>query len=353
LFHVKHLYDVTVIGGGHAGVEAADAAARLGARVGLVTLKRQDIGTMSCNPAIGGVGKGHLVREIDAFDGLMGRAADHAGIQFRLLNRSKGPAVQGPRVQADRARYKAAVQATLGHRPTLTVLEDEVVSLDFVNGAVTGAILRSGSKLTATSVVLTTGGGSLRAFENLIGWCAENTRNLDAAFLSEMLAETFPEEARYWNNLGLFLRDEGERLQIEAYDGKIPEPEPALLEDLYGRAYAAYQRALELNPTDPQLLNDTALMLHYHLEVDQDRIEPMYRRAIAAAEQLLAGSDLPEYDRERFQTTLDDATKNLDYHLHPEKLEEAAAKARAEREAKAAAAAAGKQPAPTESADPE
>ena len=124
MFHVKH-FDVVVIGGGHAGSEAAAAAARMGAQTALVTLSRDGIGVMSCNPAIGGLGKGHLVREIDAMDGVMGRVADRAGIQYRLLNRRKGPAVQGPRAQADRKLYRQAMQAELVATPNLTIIEGE------------------------------------------------------------------------------------------------------------------------------------------------------------------------------------------------------------------------------------
>ncbi len=154
---MKH-FDVVVIGGGHAGVEAAAAAARMGARVGLVSMSRAGIGVMSCNPAIGGLGKGHLVREIDALDGLMGRAADAAGIQFRLLNRRKGPAVQGPRTQADRRLYRAAVQHLLTTQPGLEIIEGEVVDLlDGPGGSVAGVALADGNRITSGAVVLTTG----------------------------------------------------------------------------------------------------------------------------------------------------------------------------------------------------
>ena len=149
--------DVIVVGGGHAGADAAHAAARRGARVALVTLTHDGIGVMSCNPAIGGLGKGHLVREIDALDGVMGRVADKAGIQFRLLNRRKGPAVQGPRAQSDRAIYKAEMQEEIGSHPNITVVEGEVIDLQMDKGTVTGVILADDSRLSAPATVLTTG----------------------------------------------------------------------------------------------------------------------------------------------------------------------------------------------------
>lgn len=155
---MKHSdFDVIVIGAGHAGTEAAHAAARMGVSVGLVTLSERDIGVMSCNPAIGGLGKGHLVREIDALDGVMGRVADRAGIQFRLLNRRKGPAVQGPRAQADRRLYRAAMQAEAAGQPGLSVIEGEVTDLILNGGRVQGVVLGDGADIRAGAVILTSG----------------------------------------------------------------------------------------------------------------------------------------------------------------------------------------------------
>ncbi|MFC5738842.1 tRNA uridine-5-carboxymethylaminomethyl(34) synthesis enzyme MnmG [Sinirhodobacter huangdaonensis] len=153
---MKHL-DVIVVGGGHAGTEAAHAAARAGARTALVTLRREAIGVMSCNPAIGGLGKGHLVREIDALDGVMGRAADFAGIQFRLLNRRKGPAVQGPRAQADRKLYRLAMARLTAAQENLEVIEGEAADLIVTEGRVAGVRLADGSEIGAAAVVLTIG----------------------------------------------------------------------------------------------------------------------------------------------------------------------------------------------------
>jgi len=155
---VKHRdFDVVVIGGGHAGADAAHAAARMGARTALITLRRDGIGVMSCNPAIGGLGKGHLVREVDALDGLMGQVADRAGIQFRLLNRRKGPAVQGPRAQADRKIYRETMQAFIAATPNLDVIEGEATDLIMDGPRVAGIVLQDGSEIRAGAVVLTTG----------------------------------------------------------------------------------------------------------------------------------------------------------------------------------------------------
>ncbi|MEJ8574953.1 tRNA uridine-5-carboxymethylaminomethyl(34) synthesis enzyme MnmG [Microbaculum marinum] len=154
---MRGAYDVIVVGGGHAGCEAAAAAARVGARVALVTNRIDTIGVMSCNPAIGGVGKGHLVREVDALDGLMGRVADRAGIQFRLLNRRKGPAVQGPRAQADRKLYREAMQAELRAIPGLDIVEGEVADVIASGGRVAGVTTSDGRDFSCATVVVTTG----------------------------------------------------------------------------------------------------------------------------------------------------------------------------------------------------
>ncbi|MDP9414043.1 MAG: tRNA uridine-5-carboxymethylaminomethyl(34) synthesis enzyme MnmG [Pseudomonadota bacterium] len=157
-------FDVIVVGGGHAGCEAAAAAARMGASVALVSFARETVGAMSCNPAIGGLGKGHLVREVDAFDGLIARAADHAAIHYRMLNASKGAAVQGPRVQADRRRFKSAVQALLDAQPNLELIEGEASALKLEGRRVAGLRLSDGRELNGSAVVLATGtflGGKL------------------------------------------------------------------------------------------------------------------------------------------------------------------------------------------------
>jgi tRNA uridine 5-carboxymethylaminomethyl modification enzyme len=156
MFHVKQ-FDVVVVGGGHAGTEAAAAAARMGARTLLITHDPAKIGEMSCNPAIGGLAKGHLVREIDALDGIMARAIDRGGIQFRMLNRSKGPAVRGPRAQADRKLYRKAVQALIAEQDGLTVLAGAVEDLEIQNGRVSAVLTRDGQRIPCGAVVLTTG----------------------------------------------------------------------------------------------------------------------------------------------------------------------------------------------------
>src|SRR3546814_5718286 len=154
---MSKVWDVIVVGGGHAGCEAAAAATRLGARTFLVTLRLDTIGEMSCNPAIGGLGKGHLVREFDALDGVMGRVTDQGGIQFRVLNRSKGPAVRGPRAQADRKLYKQAMQAALAMQPNLEIRAAAVEDLALdAEGRAAGVVTAAGETLAAGSVVLTT-----------------------------------------------------------------------------------------------------------------------------------------------------------------------------------------------------
>ena len=153
---MKH-FDVIVVGGGHAGCDAAHAAARMGVSTALVTLKTSGIGVLSCNPAVGGLGKGHLVREIDAMDGVIGRVSDRSGIQFRLLNRRKGPAVQGPRAQIDRDAYRAEMQVLISNTENLSVVEGEVADLKLANGRIAGVVLADGQEISASAVILTTG----------------------------------------------------------------------------------------------------------------------------------------------------------------------------------------------------
>jgi len=150
-------FDVVVIGGGHAGCEAAAASARLGVNTALFTHKFDTIGEMSCNPAIGGLGKGHLVREIDALDGVMGIVADKSGIQFRLLNRSRGPAVRGPRTQSDRSLYKKYMQEKLVNYCNLTIISDPVIEFIFDKNVVKGFITQQGKRVSSTKLILTTG----------------------------------------------------------------------------------------------------------------------------------------------------------------------------------------------------
>lgn len=183
-------YDILVIGGGHAGVEAAAVAARMGARVGLVTFDPDTVGAMSCNPAIGGLGKGHLVREVDAFDGVIGRAADAAAIHYRMLNMSKGSAVWGPRIQADRKLFKAAVQHALGEQANLDVIAGEAAALILDGGRTKGLTLADGARIEAQAVILCTGtflGGRLFRGEERFegGRIGENAAHVLAAQLRE------------------------------------------------------------------------------------------------------------------------------------------------------------------------
>ena len=167
----KRHYDVVVVGGGHAGCEAAAVAARMGVSVALVSFTREAIGAMSCNPAIGGLGKGHLVREVDAFDGLIGRASDAAAIHYRMLNRSKGSAVQGPRIQADRVLYKNAIQTMLAAQDNLDIVEGEVAELRLDKDVARGVVLADGSEITSRTVILATGtflGGKLFRGEDVL-----------------------------------------------------------------------------------------------------------------------------------------------------------------------------------------
>jgi tRNA uridine 5-carboxymethylaminomethyl modification enzyme len=223
---VKH-YDVIVIGGGHAGTEAAAAAARRGASTALVTLKAESIGVMSCNPAIGGLGKGHLVREIDALGGIMAQAADRAGIQFRLLNRRKGPAVQGPRAQADRELYRAAVQEMLRGHEGLDIIEDEVVSLTMAGGRVAGVDLSAGGRVSANAVVLTAGtflNGRIHIGET--SWSAGRMGDAPSMRLAAQLSEL--ELVRGRLKTGTPPRLDGKTINWDILDKQFGDAEPVM-----------------------------------------------------------------------------------------------------------------------------
>jgi len=227
MFHVKQV-DVIVVGGGHAGVEAAAAAARMGASVALVTLRADTIGVMSCNPAIGGLGKGHLVREIDALDGVMARAGDRAGIHFRLLNRRKGPAVQGPRVQADRKLYRHAVQDILHKQPGIQIVEGEVVDLVIQGAKVSAVCFADGSVLLAKSVIITTG-----TFLNGLIHIGDQTRpagrmgDQPSIRLAKLLGEIRQQKGRL--KTGTPPRLDGRSIRWEALEQQHGDDEPEML----------------------------------------------------------------------------------------------------------------------------
>lgn len=238
MFHVKHnKIDVVIVGGGHAGAEAAHAAARRGARVGLVTLKADGIGVMSCNPAIGGLGKGHLVREIDALDGVMGRVADKAGIQFRLLNRRKGPAVQGPRAQSDRAIYRSEMQQEMRAHSGIQIIEGEVVDFLFRKACVAGVRLADGSEIPASAVVLTTG-TFLRGIIHIGDISREGGRIGDNA--SVKLADRLNEFGLELGRLktGTPPRLKSRTINWEALEGQPGDKEPVLFSFLSKGVYA-------------------------------------------------------------------------------------------------------------------
>src|SRR5688572_13800505 len=226
-------FDVIVVGGGHAGTEAALAAARTGASTLLLTHNLETIGQMSCNPAIGGIGKGHLVREIDALGGAMARAADRAGIHWRTLNASKGPAVRATRCQADRSLYKTAIRALLRETPTLTLIEAEVVDLVVEQGRVAGVLLNDGRRIDARAVVLTA--GTFLAGRIHVGLAnREGGRVGDAAStaLAARLREVMPRVGRL--KTGTPPRLDGASLDYAAFEeqpGDRPRPTMSFLGD--------------------------------------------------------------------------------------------------------------------------
>ncbi len=233
---MKHSFDVIVVGGGHAGSEAAYAVARAGGSVALVTKKRDQIGVMSCNPAIGGLGKGHLVREIDALGGLMGVSADISGIQFRLLNKSKGPAVQGPRTQSDRGLYREAVQNILAYEENITIVEGEVVDIHIESGKVKGVELGGGKKIGAISIILTTGtflNGLIRVGEEKIA------AGRIGDFASNRLAKKIREIGLNTGRLktGTPARLSSKTINWNVIDSQKPDEKPTLFSFLHKRPF--------------------------------------------------------------------------------------------------------------------
>jgi tRNA uridine 5-carboxymethylaminomethyl modification enzyme len=263
-------FDVVVAGGGHAGCEAAAAAARTGARTALVTQRRETIGVMSCNPAIGGLGKGHLVREIDALDGLMGRVADEAGIQFRVLNRAKGPAVRGPRAQADRKLYRQAMQRALEAVEGLEIIEAEAVDLVIANGEIAGIDLADGRRLACPSVVLTTG-----TFLNGLIHCGPITRpaGRDGDAPSIPLAQTLHRLGFALGRLktGTPPRLDGRTIDFSALTRQSGDEEP--------EPFSFLTRAITARQVDCFITQTTAT--GHKIIADNIALSPVYSGAIA------------------------------------------------------------------------
>ena len=254
---MKHLFDIIVVGGGHAGSEAAYVAARAGGNVALVTKKKDQIGVMSCNPAIGGLGKGHLVREIDALGGLMGVAADISGIQFRLLNKSKGPAVQGPRTQSDRGLYRKAVQNILFSKQNIKIIEGEVIDICIESGTVKGVKLEDGTKLETGSVILTTGtflNGLIRIGQEKMA--AGRVGDFASTRLAKKIRESGLNTGRL--KTGTPARLSSKTINWQAVEKQQPDKKPTLFSFLHKRPF---QRQISCgitytNKTTHEIIND-------------------------------------------------------------------------------------------------
>jgi tRNA uridine 5-carboxymethylaminomethyl modification enzyme len=268
---MQNRFDIVVIGGGHAGAEAARIAARGGARVAMITMAREAIGRMSCNPAIGGLAKGNLVKEIDALGGLMAEATDQAGIQFKVLNRSKGPAVQGPRAQCDRDLYAAAVQNLLAAEPNLEIIEGSVASLLRTGSAVRGVVLEDGSHLTARAVIVTTG-TFLRALMH-----SGEVKNAGGRF-GEPSADTLSDSLRDLGlELGRLKTGTPPRVERASVDYSALEPAPG---DAQPRPFSILTDYL-LSPQVLCWLTYTSEPAHAAIRANLHRA-PMYSGQIAA-----------------------------------------------------------------------